>query len=139
VGPLSLKRSAPLKRKTPLQSRSKPRTGSPKRRSGISPASSAQRKKAQEEPCVVTATTREYNVVDPAHLWSAARGGCKDPLCVVPLAREIHQQFDNGEFDLLPYLVRKRVPELCHALEHAEGDLLGLLHRLTGMRFEPRP
>lgn len=146
VGPMKhtpLKRKTGLKRKAPLSQGSsstltKGGSNSTLRRDrSISPASPAQRRKARDEPCVVTGTTREFNVVDPAHLWAAGRGGCKDPLCVVPLVREVHHRFDNGDFDLLPYLVRRRVPELQHALEHAEGDLLGLLHRLTGERFAP--
>lgn len=98
----------------------------------------AQRQKAREEPCVATGMTAEggYNV-DPAHLVSRAQGGCDDPLCVVPLVRPIHRQFDDGEYDLLPRLVKRRVPELQHALGHYNGDVYALLRRLTGERWYP--
>lgn len=107
----------------------------PMRRGRGFSASPAQRKKAREEPCVVTGQEALYGaVIDPAHLCARARGGCDNELCVVPLVRHIHRAFDEGEFDLLPYLVKRRVPELCHALEHYDGALLALTHRLTGQR-----
>jgi hypothetical protein len=119
-------KQTPLKRKSAM-----------KRGRGFA-ASPAQQRKAQEEPCIVTAyhAAQSY-VVDPAHLCAKAQGGCDDPLCVVPLWRPTHRQFDDGEFDLLPYLVKHRVPELQHALGHYDGDLIGLLNRLTGESFVP--
>lgn len=148
-----LKPGKPLKRKTPLQRRSSlDRVGGPgsptgagantsnptraplKRGRGFA-ASPAQQKKARTEPCVVTGEETLYGaIVDPAHLWPRAQGGCDDPLCTVPLVRHLHTFFDEGEFDLLPYLVKRRLPELHHALDHANGDLCALLHRLTGER-----
>lgn len=98
-------------------------------------ASRAQREKARREPCIVTGSEAlEGAVIDPAHLCARARGGCNDALCVVPLRRDLHREFDLGDVDLLPYLVKRRVPELAHALEHYDGDLIGLLQRLTGSR-----
>lgn len=114
------------------------------KRASISPASDAQREKAREQPCIVTEAMAVHGAtVDPAHLWPRGRGGCDDPLCVVPLRRDLHRQFDDGEFDLLPHLrphynPRAFLPELLHALDHADGDLLGLLHRLTGERHYPK-
>lgn len=102
-------------------------------------ASPAQREKVRSEPCIVTGFTVEDGaIIDPAHLCARAQGGCDDPLCIVPLVRHIHRPFDDGEFDLLPYLVKHRVPELQHALGHYEGNILGLLQRLTGERFVPQ-
>lgn len=100
-------------------------------------ASFAQRQKARTEPCVVTGRFHNETWVDPAHLVSRAQGGCDDPLCVVSLRRGLHRAFDEGNLDLLPALIGRRVPELQHALGHYDGDLLGLLHRLTGERYVP--
>jgi hypothetical protein len=76
--------------------------------------------------------------VDAAHVWPRGRGGCSDPLCVVPLTRAEHEAYDRGELDLLPYLLAHGlVAELQHALGHARGDLLGLLNLVTGERFAP--
>lgn len=76
--------------------------------------------------------------VDPAHVWPRSLGGCADPLCVVPLTRMEHTAYDEGRLDLLPYLLAHGlVAELCHALGHANGDLLGLLNLVTGERFVP--
>ena len=127
-----MKRS-PLQRRTPLRATDAPRS----RRQPISAASVAQRDKAQV--CIVTGVRKDEGwTIDAAHLCARARGGCDDPLCVVGLRREIHRAFDQGRFDLLPYLIAHRMTaELCHALEHYDGDLLGLLQRLTGERFVP--
>ncbi len=121
-------KSSPLKRGKPLE-----------RRSAISPASPKQRAKATF--CIVTGVKRDDGwTVDPAHLASRAHGGCDSPLCVVGLRREIHRAFDDGKFDLLPYLrARGCVAEICHALEHYDGNMPGLLHRLTGERYVPEP
>jgi hypothetical protein len=119
-------RQTPLKRKSP-----------PRPTKGISPASKEQRAKANSEPCVVSGFVQGITAtVDPAHLVSRAQGGCDDPLCVVPLERVHHRLFDDGRLDLLPYLVKERVPELQHALGHLNGDLISLLQRLTGRRWE---
>lgn len=124
---IELRRGKPLERKA-----------APKRQRSISPASKPQRDKARTEPCVVTqAEAIEGATVDPAHLCPRGRGGCDDPLCVVPLVRGLHRAFDDGELDLLPALVGRRTAELCHALEHYDGDVLSLLHRLTGERYVP--
>lgn len=128
----SLKRT-PLNRSSELR-----RKSAPKKAKAISPASKEQRKKVLVEPCVVTGFEAiESYVVDPAHLCPRSHGGCDDPLCVVPLLRTLHRDFDDGKLDLLPYLVGKRTAELQHALGHYDGDLLSLLHRLTGQRFSP--
>lgn len=113
------------------------RKTAPKKQRSISPASPAQREKARLEPCVATGAEAEYVTVDPAHLCPRGKGGCDDPLCVVPLARTLHRQFDDGDYDLLPHLVHRRTAELQHALGHYDGDLLSLLHRLTGQRYRP--
>lgn len=137
---MTLKRTE-LQRKTPLRSRAGlsgarvPAKARPslKRGRGFA-ASPAQQEKARSEPCVVTGQETLYGAtIDPAHLWPRSQGGCSHELCTVPLERGLHRLFDEGEFDLLPYL-KGRLPELHHALDHADGDLCGLLHRLTGER-----
>jgi hypothetical protein len=112
------------------------------RRKPISPASKAQRDRVAGRACLVCGQAQsEWVAVDPAHLWPRGRGGCGSDLCVVPLCRTFdggcHRLFDDGRLDVLPYLAGRYTPELCHALEHAEGNLLGLLQRLTGERWVP--
>ncbi len=70
----------------------------------------------------------------------AAMEPCPD--CTVSGRRDVHEAFDNGDLDLLPYLIPARHPdayarELVHALEHADYSLTRLLHRLTGERHLP--
>jgi hypothetical protein len=106
-------------------------------------ASPAQRAKVADMPCIVTgAEGIEGAIVDPAHLWPRSMGGCSDPLCVVPLRRDIHDLFEDGKFDLYPYLTPARhsdawKAELIHALEHADMSMTRLLHELTGERHLP--
>lgn len=122
-----MKRSAPLRRTTPLA-----RATSPRRRA-ISPASPAQRDKADAASII----SGEYGC-DPAHIWPRGLGGCDSPLCVVPLTRAEHRAYDDGRLDLLPHLIAHGlVAELAHALEHARGDLIGLLNQITGERWAP--
>jgi hypothetical protein len=106
-------------------------------------ASSAQRAKVDELPCIVTGAEKiEGAAVDAAHLWPRSMGGCSLALCVVPLRRDIHELFEDGQFDLYPYLTPARhsdawKPELFHALEHADMSMTRLLHELTGERHLP--
>jgi hypothetical protein len=112
-----------------------------KRRKAISPASPAQRRKVAEGVCLVTGRDKYEATIDPAHLAPRGfHGGCDDPLCVVRLERSVHRAFDDGDFDLLPYLrpsgdERRYLPEIQHALDHFDGNLIGLLQRLTGERW----
>lgn len=107
----------------------------------ISPASPAQRKKVRDLPCVVTGETNETSTwpIDPAHLCPRAKGGCDSERCVIPLRRDLHDLFDQGKLDLLSYLLpahdrRRWLAEVQHALDHFDGDMLSLLHRLTGKK-----
>jgi hypothetical protein len=94
-------------------------------------------------PCIVTgAEVLEGSIVDPMHLCPRSMGGCDHPDCTVSGRRDIHDAFDNGDLDLLPYLVPARHPdayarEIVHALEHFDYSLTRLLHRLTGERHLP--
>lgn len=97
-------------------------------------ASPAQREKVRDQGSIVSG----QGPCDPAHLWPRGMGGCDDALCVVPLTRWEHRAFDAGDLDILPELIARRmIPEIQHALEHTNGDMLALLHRLTGDRYAP--
>lgn len=106
----------------------------------ISPTSVEQREVVRVTACIVTGREKSAGwVVDPAHLWPRGMGGCDDPLCVVPLWRPVHEAYDRGTFDLLPWIVAHGGLHLhvAHALEHARGDVLALTQQLTCCRFEP--
>lgn len=102
-------------------------------RGPMSPAGGEQRAVVRLEACIVTGRRKaDGNTVDPAHLCPRGRGGCDDPLCIVPLWRPVHRAFDDGRFDLLPYLVAHALTDhVAHALEHYRGDLVALIERLT--------
>lgn len=151
-----MKRERPLTRRKPLQRRSslgqrsvssslagrEPRSGRSSgglsRRNGFA-ASSAQRAKVKELPCLVCGIEPYEAKIDPAHLCARANGGCDEADCVVPLCRICHSAFDDGRLNILPDLRRSRdetrwLVEIIHALVHYEGNLLGLAHWLTGER-----
>lgn len=96
-------------------------------------ASTAQQRKVAGLWCVVCWKTP----VDPAHLIprSMAPDRAGDPLRVVPLCREHHQDYDAHALDLLPYLA---------GFEREQGmavecvGLLGALQRITNRKWEPR-
>ena len=109
------------------------RTSSPKR-TGFTPASDMQRRHVAGRVSIVSGE----GPCDPAHLTRRSDGGCDDPLCVVPLTREEHRAFDDGRLDLLPYLIAQRMgAHVAHAVEHANGDVLSVAQRLTGVRWTP--
>jgi hypothetical protein len=99
-------------------------------------ASKEQRSKVEGDWCVVCG---QMSGCDPAHLTARAVGGCDDALCVVALCRQHHRAFDQDRsLDLLPYLIdRCYVAEVQHALGHYNGNLVGLLQRLTNERWQP--
>ena len=132
-------RKAELKRSSPLRSGSG-LNRKPMKRSGFTPASKEQREKVKGLPCMRCGADGAGMVtgpIDPAHVCARAHGGCDDALCVVPLCRRCHREFDQGQLDLLPHLVFWCVPEIQHALGHYNGDLIALLQRLTGVRYVP--
>lgn len=121
-----LKRSTPLRQSEPLQ-----------KRRPISPASSAQREKVYDRRCIACGVDPLVSRIDPAHLAARSHGGCDDELCVVALCRRCHREFDDGRLSVLEFLVGTWTEELQHALGHYDGDLIGLLQRLTGERWTP--
>lgn len=72
--------------------------------------------------------------IDPAHITPRPHGGCDDEDCVCPLPRRLHDLYDEGKFDLLPYLT---LAEQAHAASHL--GLLGALKRTTGEIYLPQP
>lgn len=110
------------------------RKTTPPRRRPISPASPEQRAKVKGAVSIVSGE----GPCDPAHLVDRSLGGCDDPLCVVPLVRSEHRAFEAGELDLLPALIAHGLTaEVQHALGHLEGNVIGLLEKLTGERWQP--
>ena len=84
-------------------------------RKAISPASAEQRNKTRDARCVNCGGLG----CDPAHLASRAQGGCDSPMCVVPLCRNCHRAFDNGNMDLEPIIaLREFAGERSHMASH---------------------
>ena len=111
------------------------RTAAKRRRQSISPASKPPRAKTRDVPSV----TGQEGPCDPAHLWPRSLGGCDAPECVLPLTRQEHRAFDEHRFDLLPHIVQRYPEEIAHAVLHAGGDLIAVLERLTGSKWQPVP
>lgn len=141
--PKGLKRTE-LSRTSERRREEKPNATSTLKRSGpLGHASEEQKAKVQREGArvdesVIAIATR-YEVsglgpIDPAHIVSRAMGGCDHEDCIVPLPRFIHRLFDEGKFDLLPWLTRE---EQAHAVSHL--GILGALKRTTGETYEPQP
>lgn len=105
----------------------------------ISSASTAQREVVRVTSCIVTGRVKASGyAIDPAHLWPRGKGGCDSDLCVVPLWRPVHRAYDDGRFDLLPYVVAHGLhAQMAHAMEHAGGDVVALINQVTSCRFEP--
>ena len=57
-------------------------------------------------------------------------GGCGDALCVVPLCRSCHRDYDQGRLDLLPHLESAWRAQVAHAVGHV--GLIGALRRISG-------
>jgi hypothetical protein len=141
--PRASARSTPLRRSTPLQRTGPPerrtllargselareqplkRNSKPKRRP-ISPASPAQRAKVKDRPCVVCGAP----ATTPMHLWPRGKGGCDDPLCVLPACWLCHRLYDTKRIELLPHIVKRHRAEIAHTQLHT--DPVSLLARLT--------
>lgn len=102
--------------------------------SGFTPASVAQRAKVKGRGSIVSAE----RPCDPAHLWPRSRGGCDHPDCVVALTRAEHRAFDDGQLDLLPYLIAQGAwLEMAHMIGAHRADPISMLQRLTGERWAP--
>lgn len=105
----------------------------PKRRDSISPASPEQREKVMGRACIVC--RGHAGSCHPAHLVDRAIGGDDDPRAVVPLCPDDHRAYDEGQFDLLPYLEPGFREEVAYAVELV--GLLAALRRITNDRWVP--
>ena len=85
--------------------------------------------RVRDETCIVCAR----KPVDPAHIVPRGLGGCDDELCVVPLCRSHHRLYDDGTFDLLPYLEPHFREEQMHAVGH-----VGIARALVRVTNEKR-
>lgn len=101
------------------------------------PVAIASREQAAKRAAGASIISGKTAGLDAAHICPRDLGGCSHELCVVPLTRAEHRAFDDGELDLLPYLVPLHTAEIAHALGHYRGDLIALLERLTGRRWVP--
>lgn len=120
-----------------------PRPGSTFKRRGSSfkPASPAQREAVAGWLCVHCNGERGVLTVDPAHLTprGGGWGGCDSPLCVIPLCRLCHSDFDGlttGVVDLAPILALDDWAEhRAHMATHL--DYVTALQRLSGCKYAP--
>lgn len=99
-------------------------------------ASAAQQQKIRGRCCVVCWRAP----CDPAHLIdkSIASDRKGDPLRVVPLCRQHHDEYDSGERDLLRDLGDEYIDEIACAVSVHPRGLIGALERITNTRWEPR-
>jgi hypothetical protein len=119
-------RRSPIRRRTALQRRGRPRRRKALPRVAVTPASAAQRAKVAGRRCIVCgAATR----IDPAHLVPRTRGGCDEPDCVVALCRTHHRAYDQAGLDLIAFLEPDWRREAAHVLHLG---LAGALRRLGG-------
>jgi hypothetical protein len=130
-----MKRSVPLQRDTSLK-----RGLGPKRK-GFTPASREQKNKVAREGARIDYSVIEIQSlvdlgdlgpIDPAHIVSRHQGGCNEEACVVGLPRLLHELYDKGRLDLLPWLT---LEEQAHAVSHL--GILGALKGTTGDDYVP--
>jgi hypothetical protein len=108
--------------------------GSAGNRGPISEASDAQRAKVRGELSIISAK----GPCDPAHLWDRRLGGCDDELCVVPLTRREHRDFEEKRLDILSALIAGGYfAELGHVLAVHRPSPTVLVERLTGEPYGP--
>ncbi len=139
---MSLQRRTSLVRKKPLRAktelcRSSPledlRRGSRSKRSGVSPATAAQRRRVADRACIVCARQPCH----PAHLIDRSLAPSSGDVTeiVVPLCPHCHREYDDGRLDLSPYLE----PRWRDAVAAAVGTvgLFRALRRITKRDWMP--
>lgn len=104
----------------------------PRKRTTLGHASAQQKAKVAREGARIAAPSS--GPVDPAHITPRTQGGCDHEDCVCGLPRRLHERYDEGKLDILPYLTRA---EQAHAAGHL--GLLGALRRTTGEDYVPEP
>jgi hypothetical protein len=133
-----LKRSGPMRRVSEKRAPQVRKQGSTLKRGRGFAVAPAQREKVRDLPCIVTGQDRNEAVIHPMHLWDRGRGGCDDPLCVVPGRADIHRLYDEYKIDLLPALINGGYfPEMAHVIEAHDVSPTQLLERLTNVRWAP--
>jgi len=137
----ALTRSTPLRRVSEKKAPETRRRGSTLKPGRGFAASPEQQTKVKNLPCVNCGVDRFEEVgIDPAHLWSRARGGCSSADCVIPLCRRCHDLYDDPEqpIDLLPKLITRGYrAEIVHPfLEHGI-PLREVMERVTGAEWVP--
>lgn len=128
----------PLERRTPLKAvAALERTAPPKRSKRISPATGEQKAKVAGLACIAELAGPCLGDTDPAHLIdrSLAPAAGDDIRAVVPLCRRHHNEYDDGDLDLAPYLEPRWRVEAAWAVE-AVG-LVQAVRRISGKRFVP--
>lgn len=75
---------------------------------------------------------RPLGEIDPAHIAPRPQGGCDSEHCICPLPRLLHELYDEGKLDLLPWLTKE---EQAHAALHL--GLQAAIKRTTGERYVP--
>jgi hypothetical protein len=134
-----LERRTPLSRRTPLARASElvrttqlERSSTPTlRRTPLGHATPEQKAAVAGRSCIVCAG----GPCDPAHLIDRAIAGPfgDDPRIVVALCRNHHDEYDDGDLDLSPYLEPRHREAVAVAVE-AVG-LFRALQRITGRRW----
>ena len=117
----------PLRRRAKLRAQKPLGRTRPLRRTTTMAATDRQRAAVAGRACIVCRSSRR---VDPAHLIPRSLGGCGDALCVVPLCRSCHRDYDQGRLDLLPHLESAWRAQVAHAVGHV--GLIGALRRISG-------
>lgn len=121
-------------RSSSLQSNPKGSRGTLKTGKGFTPCSPEQREKVKGVGSIVSGE----GPCDPCHLTSRQHGGCDHEDCVFPLTRQEHRAFDDGDLDVLPYLIAHNLwVELAHAVLVHHYDPVSLAERCTGDRYAP--
>lgn len=145
-GAASLERGSTFKaERKPLERRTELGPGTPKdgkpRRSTLKQGNSFAASKAQREKVAgAVSIVSAQGPCDPCHLVPRSHGGCEHPDCVFPLTRLEHDAFDNGQLDVLPYLISHGLWfELGHAITAHHYDPIRLADRCTGDRYVPAP
>ncbi len=129
---------APLRAVSDCGSEEARRRGSTLKRGRGFAVTKAQRDKVRDLPCIVTGQDRHEATIHPMHVWDRSRGGCDDPLCVVPGSAEIHRLYDERKLDILPHLLnRGYFKELAHIIEAHEVSPTMLLERVTCQEWRP--
>lgn len=105
------------------------------KRTPLGHASPEQKRKVERQGARFTNLRTEAAfdfTVDPMHVTPRGIGGCDHEDCVIGAPRSLHNKYDRGELDILPFLT---LDEQAHAVKHL--GILGALKRTTGENYVP--